>query len=252
VGLTKQHKYQMRTHTVQEAAVTLDYVELMQTHFLQTFGVRFVYPTDEWYLVTNRTVPQLDAYDGQELHENGLGMVRYFLDEWEAVKKEIGDWKLVTGLQSPISNLQSLTLATGALFAPTLRETADQFQTLTGANLTVQEIKNERLGGTITVAGLLMGQDVLAQLKAAGVGDLVLLPRVMFDHPDRIALDDISPQDVANQLGKPVILADTMGDIWDALLGESQVVYQPGKPAEDTIPLKLISPDELSNNQHIS
>jgi putative radical SAM enzyme (TIGR03279 family) len=252
VGLTKQHKYQMRTHTREEAAVTLDYVELMQRHFLEKFGVRFVYPTDEWYLVTNRPVPQLEAYDGQELHENGLGMVRYFLDEWEEVKKEIGDWRLETGLESPVSSPQSLTLVTGKLFAPILRETAVQFQTLTGANITVREIKNEKLGGTITVAGLLMGADVLEQLKTSGVGDLVLLPRVMFDHPDRIALDDISPQDVANQLGKPVILADTMGDVWDVLIGESQVVYQPGKPAEDSIPLKLLSPDELNNNQHFS
>ncbi|MCB9008841.1 MAG: DUF512 domain-containing protein [Ardenticatenaceae bacterium] len=252
VGLTKQHKYQMRTHTKEEAAVTLHYVESLQAKFLAEFGVRFVYPTDEWYLVTNRPVPPLDAYDGQELHENGLGMVRNFLDEWEAVKKEIGDWRLINAGQSPISNLQSLTLVTGALFAPILRETAVQFHNLTGANITVQEIKNERLGGTITVSGLLMGADVLEQLKTTELGDLVLLPRVMFDHPDRIALDDISPQDIANQLGKPVVLADTMGDVWDALIGESQVVYQPGKPAEGSIPLKLIPPDELDNNTHFS
>ncbi len=252
VGLTKQHKYQMRTHTPEEAAVTLDYVESLQQKYLAEFGVRFVYPTDEWYLVTNRPVPQLEAYDGQELHENGLGMVRTFLDEWEEVKLEIGDWRLANADKSPISNLQSLTLVTGALFAGTLRETAVQFQNLTGVAITVQEIKNERLGGTITTAGLLMGQDVLEQLKTKKLCDLVLLPRVMFDHPDRIALDDISPQDIANQLGKSVILADTMGDVWDALIGKSQVVYQPGKPAGDSIPLKLISPDELDNNQHFS
>ncbi|MCB8981820.1 MAG: DUF512 domain-containing protein [Ardenticatenaceae bacterium] len=252
VGLTKQHKYNMRTHTKEEAAVTLDYVESLQAKFLEKFGVRFVYPTDEWYLVTDRTVPQLDAYDGQELHENGLGMVRNFLDEWEEVRKEIGDWRLENDDQSPISNLQSLTLVTGALFAPILRETAVQFQALTGTQITVREIKNEKLGGTITVAGLLMGADVLEQLKGSELGDLTLLPRVMFDHPDRIALDDISPQDIANQLGKPIILADTMGDVWDALIGASQVIYQPGTPAGNHIPLKLIPPDELENNQHFS
>ena len=202
--------------------------------------------------MTDRQVPELDAYDGQELHENGLGMVRHFLDEWEAVKKEIGDWRFENSSQSPIANLQSLTLVTGALFAPTLRETAVQFQALTGTQITVQEIKNEKLGGTITTAGLLMGADVLAQLQTAVLGDLLLLPRVMFDHPDRIALDDISPQDIANQLGKPIILADTMGDVWDALIGESQVVYQPGTPAGDQIPLKLIPPDDLENNTHFS
>lgn len=245
VGLTKQHKYQMRTHTAEEAAVSLDYVELLQSNFLEQFGVRFVYPTDEWYLVTNRIVPELDAYDGQELHENGLGMVRNFLDEWETVQEEIRTW------EGKLPE-KSLTLATGALFAPTLRETAVQFQNLTKSKITVHEIKNEKLGGTITTAGLLMGADVLAQLKTADLGDLLLLPRVMFDHPDRIALDDLSPQDIANQLGKPIVLADTMGDVWDALIGESQVVYQPGTPAGDHIPLKLIPPDERDNNTHFS
>ncbi len=161
------------------------------------------------------------------------------------MKREIGEWDR----EIPT---KSLTLATGALFAPILRETAVQFQALTGVQLSVREIKNEKLGGTITTAGLLMGADVLEQLKASGVGDLVLLPRVMFDHPDRIALDDLSPQDIANQLGVPVILADTMGDVWDALIGASQVVYQPGTSAGDQIPLKLIPPDELENNQHFS
>ena len=245
VGLTKQHKYGMRTHTKEEAAVTLDYVESLQPKFLDAFGVRFVYPTDEWYLVTDRTVPELDAYDGQELHENGLGMVRNFLDEWEEVQAEIGAW------EGEVSE-KSLTLVTGALFAPTLRETAVQFQNLTGTKLAVREIKNEKLGGTITTAGLLMGADVLAQMQTTELGDLILLPRVMFDHPDRIALDDLSPQDIANQLGKPVVLADTMGDVWDALIGASQVVYQPGTPAGDHIPLKLIPPDELDKNTHFS
>ena len=73
----------------------------------------------------------------------------------------------------------------------------------------VQPIVNERLGGTITVAGLLMGADVLTQLQAAGYGDLVVLPRVMFDHPDTISLDDISPQDIANRLDAYALLWPT-------------------------------------------
>jgi NifB/MoaA-like Fe-S oxidoreductase len=80
-----------------------------------------------------------------------------------------------------------------------------------------------------------MGSDVLSQLQTAGYGDLVILPRVMFDHPDTIALDDLSPQDIANKIGRPVALADTMGDVWDALVGQSQVVYQPSTATNDSI-----------------
>lgn len=228
VGLTKQHKYHMRPHTPEEAAATLEYVETLQPIYQQRFGARFVYPTDEWYLVTGRQVPLARAYDGQQLHENGLGMVRNFLDEWKKVKKEIKDWRLKTNLQSPISNLPSLTLVTATLFAPILQQTTAEFTQLTGATAQVVPILNEKLGHTITVAGLLMGADVIEQLeKTAELGDILLLPRVMFDHPDRVALDDISPQDIANKFGRAVILADTMGDVWDALIGQSQLVYQP-------------------------
>jgi NifB/MoaA-like Fe-S oxidoreductase len=116
----------------------------------------------------------------------------------------------------------------------------------------VLPITNQRLGETITVAGLLMAGDVLNQLQTAGYGDLVILPRVMFDHPETIALDDLSPQDIANKLGRPLALADTMGDVWDALIGQSHVVYQPGNTSDEVIPLRLLNNDELHSNQHLS
>ena len=91
----------------------------------------------------------------------------------------------------------------------------------------------KRLGETITVAGLLMGNDILSHLESHKYGDLVVLPRVMFDHPDTITLDDIPPQEIANKLNCPVALADTMGDVWDALIGTSEVVYIPAAGSSD-------------------
>jgi NifB/MoaA-like Fe-S oxidoreductase len=214
----------MRPHTPQEAAETLAYVERLQPIYQEKFDSRFVYPTDEWYLVSNREVPPVEAYDGQTLQENGLGMVRRFLDDWETVKGEIENWE---GAVRP--NLdQQVTLVTGTLFGPILETATSEFAGLTGVKIQVQPIINERLGDTITAAGLLMAEDVLAQLKTAGYGDLVVLPRIIFDHPNVISLDDRTPQSVADELGRPVALADLMGDIWDALVGQSVVVFRPG------------------------
>ena len=243
VGLTRHHKYGMRPHTPAEAAATLDFVEALQPEFLARFGIRFVYPTDEWYLVTERDVPPLDAYDGQELHENGLGMVRVFLDDWAAVREEIA-----ATADPPPS--RTITLATATLFAPTLRRTAAEFAALTGCDVTVVPILNTRLGETITVSGLLMAGDAIEQLKAAGVGDLVVLPRVMFDHPDTISLDDVSPQDVANRLGRPVALADSLGDVWDALRGVSRVMFWPGVPPGGSIDLRVLGDDAGQSAAH--
>jgi len=244
VGLTRHHKYGMRPHTAEEARVTLDFVESMQAVYRERFGVRFLYPTDEWYLVTGREVPPLAAYDGQQLHENGLGMVRAFLDDWSAVRREIMS---ITEQPDPIR----ITLVTATLFAPLLQEKAAEMATLTGCPITVLPVKNDRLGESITVAGLLVGGDVLNQLQTAGYADLIVLPRVMFDHPDVIALDDLSPQDIANRLSRPVALADSLGDVWDALIGQSKLVYQPGSAASSTINPTIID-DQEQSSAHIS
>lgn len=221
VGLTEHHKYGMRPHTSDEAAATLDYLESLQAQYRKRGDTRFVYATDEWYLVASREVPPLDAYDGQQLHENGLGLVRAFLDEWRSVRQEIAD-------NAFRPERRAVTLATATLFAPVLEQTAVEFAALTNCHVSVVPVANQRLGESITVAGLLMGSDVLDQLVAAECGELVVLPRVMFDHPDTITLDDMTPQDMADRLNRIVVLADSLGDVWDAVCGNAVLVYTPG------------------------
>lgn len=229
VGLTRHHKYNMRTHTESEAAQVLDYAIARQPEFQNRFGVRFVYPTDEWYLVTGREAPPMDAYDGQALMENGLGMVRHFLDDWTAVEDEIGSWLAGKASSAEAVNwpYKRLTLVTATLFAPTLAQAAARFTELVHVQTEVTAVPNARLGESITVAGLLLAEDVIAYLQLSEFGDLVVFPRVMFDHPDIISLDDLTPQNVANRLDRPIALADTMGDVWDVLTGDSRVIFKP-------------------------
>lgn len=126
---------------------------------------------------------------------------------------------------------------TGSLFAPTLSKAADDFNRAAGTELRVVPVLNERLGHTITVAGLLMGQDVLDQLAGQDLGEFVILPRVMFDHPQGISLDDLSPLQIAQGLQRPVYLADAMGDVLDALIGANTLRFD---PAQGAIPLEVM------------
>jgi putative radical SAM enzyme (TIGR03279 family) len=222
VGLTKHHKYGMRPHMADEAQRVLDRVEAWQAEFREQFGINFVYATDEWYLVAGRPIPGLAAYDGYDLSENGLGQVRRFLNDWAETQTELTEVPLV----------RRLTLVTGQLFAPVLAEAAAEFTEKSQVATRVVAIKNTHLGETITVAGLMMGKDVIAQLQAirdAGddLGDVIVLPRVMFDHPDGIALDDVSPTDVARALNTPIALADMMGDLVDIIYGRPALFFRP-------------------------
>ena len=92
-------------------------------------------------------------------------------------------------------------------------------------------VENERLGSTVTVAGLLMGRDIVAQLKGQDLGELVILPRIMFDHPCGLSLDDVTPLDVAQDLGRPVFLAETMRDVLEALTGDNALQFDPASQA---------------------
>jgi len=210
VGITRHHKHGIRPNTLPEMNVMLDNVHRWQKDFRKKFGVRLVYPTDEWYLATGRPIPPRAHYDNLHLEENGLGMVRGFLEDWRKLKRKIPTLKFRDAKHK-------ITLATGELFAPMLRTVADEFTRLCGVQLDVIPIRNERLGETITVAGLLMGEDVIAQLQAHKLGKTIALPRIMFDHPTGAALDDVSPADITDTLGRPIVLADTMHDLLEAL-----------------------------------
>jgi putative radical SAM enzyme (TIGR03279 family) len=214
VGITRYHKYGHRPHTHAEARTVLEQVSAHQKAFLARCGVRLVYLTDEWYLMLGAPVPPLDAYDGLALQENGVGMVRAFMEEWQVAS---GEWRSAPFRQSVFSPVDQVTLVTGTLFAPTLAKVAHEFAGLTGVKANVVAVVNRALGETITVAGLLMGRDVINQLQEHRLGELVILPRVMFDHPLGIALDDLSPDQIAQALDRPVALADGMHDVWNTI-----------------------------------
>jgi putative radical SAM enzyme (TIGR03279 family) len=225
VGLSKHHKYGYRAHTPAECAALLDQVDLWQAEFMQKLGTRFVFATDEWYLIGKRPLPTLRHYEGHRLTENGLGMVRVFLDEWRRVKK----LELASNLIKENQQItKSVLLVTAPLFAPVLRKVAKEFSKITGIELHVLEVTNRVLGESITVAGLMMGKDVIEAVQKEPVTcDLLVLPRIMFDHPDGIALDDVSPLQVAQELGTPLALADLMGDVLDAIMGRNNLMFHP-------------------------
>jgi putative radical SAM enzyme (TIGR03279 family) len=186
VGLTKFHRGGCRVHTDAEMRLVFEQVTAWQARLRERLGVNFAYLSDEWYLRLGEPVPRVEACDGLNLTENGVGLVRQFL--------EIGDWRL----KQAISNLQSPILVTGVLFAPVLRSVVE---------VTVVPVVNNFFGETVTVAGLLTGQDVIAQLRGREPGDAVVLPAAMFGGPEGLTLDEMRPQEIGEALGREVVVS---------------------------------------------
>jgi putative radical SAM enzyme (TIGR03279 family) len=220
VGLTRHHKYGRRVYTSSECLGVLRQVEGWHTRFREQLGSRFAFLTDEWYLQAGQSVPSSEAYENLDLRENGLGMVRAVLEDWEGVRTELErEPGALAGRRA--------TLVTAPLFASTLQRLTAEFNALTGARLEVVVVPNARLGESVTVAGLMMGGEVIESLRELNLGELIVLPRLMFDHPQAVSLDDVSPLTVARQLARPVALVDAMGDVLDALRGVSPLIIRP-------------------------
>jgi len=70
---------------------------------------------------------------------------------------------------------------------------------------------NDFFGHTVDVAGLITGQDLLAQLKGKDLGRRLLIPQTMLRHGEGVFLDDMTPADLQRELGVPVVAVECDG-----------------------------------------
>jgi putative radical SAM enzyme (TIGR03279 family) len=202
VGLTRFHRGGCRVHTDAEMRLVFEQVTGWQARLRERLGVSFAYLSDEWYLRLGEEVPPAGAYDGLDLTENGVGLVRQFLSSKFQVS---GSWVGTLNLEPATLKPETLTLVTGTLFAPVLRSV------VAALSNEVVPVVNRFFGETVTVAGLLTGQDVVAQLRGRDLGDVVVLPPAMFDGPGGQSLDEMRPEEIEEALGRRVV-ADDFGE----------------------------------------
>jgi len=186
VGLTRYARAGMAGYrTAAQSAAVLAQLAPWQARMRADRGETWVQAADEFYLTARAPLPSWDEYDGFPQFENGIGMTRSFLDEMAELLEAFG-WR--TGHSCGV------VLVTGDLFAPVLEALANDFSA-GGCAVRVLPVRNEMLGDTVTVAGLLGGADLEASILAdararAGSGghDTYLLPDVVLND-DGITLD---------------------------------------------------------------
>jgi len=180
VGLTRYNLGRpVRLLRPDEAAAVIDRVDATRARGLTERGLGWAYAADEMYLVAGRPIPERGYYDDGALYENGVGAVRAFVDAFDE------------GLAAvPRLDGRRIRLVTGASMAPFLRERAARLEAAASASVEVVEVANAYFGETVTVAGLLGGEDILSTLGEARPGDLVLLPAEALNADGRF-IDDV-------------------------------------------------------------
>jgi len=211
VGLTRHRQSEPAVQAVDAdgAREIVLRVRRWQREFKRRLGTRLVWASDELYLLAGLPVPSAWAYEGFPQIENGIGLVRRFLDDARRVAR-----RLPRRVPHPIR----ATIVTSTLAAPLLDELACELNRVEGLEVRVQAVRNEFFGETVTVAGLLTGGDIRRQLSGHDLGDLVILPAVMLREGE--FLDDVRLDELESALETPVIaVRPTPGDLAQALVG---------------------------------
>ena len=217
VGLTKYRDGlpELTPVTRDGAREVIDLVEKWQERLYPEYGLHFIHASDEFYLLAGRDIPEADRYDGYLQLENGVGMLRSLTDDFEeALEAQKGD-----------DRSGRLTIATGTLAADTLRGLVKRFNVkFPNVSVEVVPIINYFFGELITVAGLITGQDLTGQLAGRALGDKVLITVNMLRSGESVFLDDMTLEEAANLIGRPVVPIAQGGDAFlRSLMGEEEI-----------------------------
>lgn len=250
VGLTKfrQHLPKLEAFDGESAGEVIDLIEKWQRK-LSGDGIcpetpHFIHASDEWYILAGRELPEEERYDGYLQYENGVGMVRLMETEVRAELHELTA-NAPEGFSVPS---RCMTLVCGTLIEGHLRNFTQMIEAaFPSVKIRVQAIRNDFFGPSITVTGLITGQDLIAQLKETklrepgALGEEILLPVTMLRSGEKVFLDDLTTDDVERELALPVHVVWATGtELVRAVLGLAPLhggqrqIYESWEPEEET------------------
>jgi len=223
---------------------TIAEVEKLQKEFRKNLGVTFAFLGDEIYIKAGLPIPSRKHYGNYPQIEDGVGMIRSFLNSFESLLKKLERRNMseppviadgffaenvrthqlaikpnIKNYKSEISNYKSLngTILTGEMFAPILAGQIERLNSLIGSRLKVLAVPNTYFGGDVAVAGLLTGQDFLA-VKDKIEGDFVIIPKHTIKSDEPILLDGMKFDDLKAQFEVPIYDLDVQELIAEILL----------------------------------
>lgn len=211
VGLSKYREglYPLESFKPEDAREVIATVHRWQEKLYKAHGTHFIHAGDEFYILAGVEVPGEESYDGYLQYENGVGMIRSFLDEADtaflSMDEEPEKWP-DRGIERDIS------LAGGLLMNPVREKLLKRLiRYYPKVNVRNYPVRNDFFGELITVNGLLTGQDIVAQLKEKALGTKLFLPGNLLRTGTDVLLDDMTIDDISNVLQVPVEVIATDG-----------------------------------------
>ena len=211
VGLTRHRKGlpDLRAVDAGTARQVIGGIHALQERNIKELGGSFVFLADEFYLLAGAPLPPAARYGEFWQIENGVGMTRAFLDDFE---REAAD------LPKRLKRRKKIVIVTGALAAPVLEgRVIPRLRQIGGLEADLALVENRFYGTSVTVSGLLTGQDIARALAGRTAGATVLLPANCLN-TDGLFLDDWTPERLSAGLGCRVVVAEGFGAGFEGLM----------------------------------
>lgn len=165
VGITKYRTQKIKPVNKDKAKETIEIVD----KFNKKLRKNLINVSDEFYLLVKKNFPEKIYYNGYSQLEDGVGVSRLLLDDFAKRK-----------IPQKIKIPKKVSLFTGESAYPTIKIIADELNKIKGFAIEVISVKSEFWGKTITVTGLVTGQDLEKSLKLRKYKDsIVVIPSIM-------------------------------------------------------------------------
>ena len=166
-------------------------VQTLQHKFEQQFGSIVAWLADEWFLIAGQELPPESHYEDYPQIGNGVGSIRQFLKQFEQAAQKL-----------PRATVPSrrLTWIVGNAVEQAFQPILNRLNQVEGLAVELVALSSDYWGQTISVTGLITGQDILQALQGKDLGDGILLPSMMLKHDEARFLDDMKLADLSQQL----------------------------------------------------
>ena len=187
------------------ADALLKKIQTYQDRFLKEFGTRFVFPSDEFYCLSHQKLPEDSEYEDYPQIENGVGMLRLLEQECKDAAEELLSRKETN---KPVR--RRILIPTGVSAQPFIQKLVSRYAP-EWTEVKVIAVKNRFFGETITVTGLIVGQDLVSSLQGIECDEILICDTMLRENTDRF-LDDMTLDEVCNKLRCPVKVIPNNGE----------------------------------------
>lgn len=211
VGLTEHRTncFPLEKFNKEECREIIELVDKYQKIYHELCEFNTVYASDEFFVTGEVDIPSPSYYEDYPQLENGVGIVSCFLEDTKELEA------LNIKAEKPIK----LTLVTAHSAKKYLKSLEDALNNIDNVESQLIVVNNQFFGESITVAGLMTGQDILKELEGKDLGDYVILPKACTKDDQMIFLDSMTVEELENKLGTKIQVVSTPLEIVEILGG---------------------------------